>query len=73
MTTYHIYSYQMTKRKAQSTNDKLDELSEFPYHCFDQVDYHRIMALKIPAIKIDSKNEREQMKANAKSTKDDNS
>ena len=36
----------------------LEELTQEPYKFYDGVDYRRIMSLKIPAIKIDSRNEK---------------
>lgn len=36
----------------------LEELAQEPYKYYDGVDYRRIMSLKIPAIKIDSRNEK---------------
>ena len=36
----------------------LEELTQEPYKYYDGVDYRRIMSLKIPAIKIDSRNEK---------------
>jgi len=44
------------KKKTQ-VKEVLEELVEKPYKFYDQVDYKRIMALKVDAIKIDSKNE----------------
>lgn len=45
--------------KMPSQEEK-KELIETPYRVFEGVDYVNIMDLKIPAIRIDSKNEQKQ-------------
>ena len=46
------------KKPRQKKEEIIPELTELPYHFYEEVDYKRIMALQISAVRIDSKNER---------------